>query len=130
MRGLQLSNHLVDVDARYLRDAYTTPEYRLWSIDDRHPAMIRTNGSDGVAVHVEVWRGPFEGIAAVLLREPPGLTIGKVRLGSGEEVLGVVGEPALVEGHREITEHGGWREYLAAEASARATAEAATAELS
>ena len=30
-------------------------------------------------------------------------------------VLGVLGEPALVEGHREITSYGGWRAYVAAE---------------
>jgi len=49
-----------------------------------------------------------------LLNEPPGLCIGKVRLEDGSIVLGVLGEPALVEGHREITSYGGWRGYLAA----------------
>ena len=28
--------------------------------------------------------------------------------------LGVLGEPALCEGQREITEYGGWRAYVAA----------------
>ena len=28
-------------------------------------------------------------------------------------VLGVIGEPALVEGHHEITGYGGWRAYAA-----------------
>jgi hypothetical protein len=28
-------------------------------------------------------------------------------------VLGVLGEPALVEGQREITDYGGWRSYVA-----------------
>ena len=59
--------------------------------------------------------GREEGIAAhavVLLREPEGLTVGKVTLEDGETVLGVVGEPALVEGMREITAWGGWRAYL------------------
>jgi hypothetical protein len=31
----------------------------------------------------------------------------------GEEVLGVLGEPLLCEGQREISEHGGWRAYIA-----------------
>jgi hypothetical protein len=57
----------------------------------------------------------------VLLGEPPGLCIGKVRLADGEETLGVLGEPILCEGQREITEYGGWRAYVAARgASARA----------
>jgi len=32
-------------------------------------------------------------------------------------VLGVLGEPFLCEGQREITEHGGWRAYIAAQQS-------------
>jgi allophanate hydrolase len=36
-----------------------------------------------------------------------------VRLEDGSLVLGVLGEQALVEGHREITKYGGWRAYLA-----------------
>ena len=57
-------------------------------------------------------------MATILLREPPGLCIGKVRLADGEETLGVLGEPALCEGMREITEHGGWRAYIAARGKA------------
>ena len=37
----------------------------------------------------------------------------KVMLEDGSEVLGVLGEPILVEGQREITQHGGWRAYVA-----------------
>jgi hypothetical protein len=39
------------------------------------------------------------------------LSIGKVVLGDGEEVLGVLGEPWLCERAREITAFGGWRAY-------------------
>ena len=39
----------------------------------------------------------------ILLAEPSGLCVGKVRLADGEETLGVLGEPALCEGQREIT---------------------------
>jgi hypothetical protein len=62
---------------------------------------------------------PLDGLARVLLHEPHGLCVGKVRLTTGEEVLGVLGEPALVEGQREITEYGGWREYLATNPDAK-----------
>jgi hypothetical protein len=36
-------------------------------------------------------------------------------------VLGVLGEPFLCEGEREITAHGGWRAYTAAQQSGSAT---------
>ena len=35
------------------------------------------------------------GFAQLLIGEPPGLRIGKVRLADGEETLGVLGRPAL-----------------------------------
>ena len=113
MRGLELNPTMIDAGAVFVRETTTAPSYRLWSIDDRHPAMIRV-ASGGVPVAVEVWAVPPEGMAKILLQEPPGLCIGKVKLADGEEVLGVIGEPLLVEGQREISSHGGWRAYLAA----------------
>jgi hypothetical protein len=113
MRGLELNPNLVSAGATFVRDATTMPAYRLWSIHDRHPAMVRV-ASGGVAVAVEVWEVPLEGLATILLKEPPGLCIGKVTLAGGEEILGVLGEPLLCEGQREITAYGGWRAYIAA----------------
>jgi hypothetical protein len=110
MRGLELNPNLLDVGATFVREDKTEPCYRLWSIDDRHPAMQRTPG-EGAAIAVEVWDVPLAGLAEVLLREPPGLAIGKVALADGTVVLGVLGEPFLCDGRREITSFGGWRAY-------------------
>jgi hypothetical protein len=115
MRGLKLSPNMATAGATFVRDATTEPVYRLWSINDDHPAMVRVTDGTGVKVAVEVWTVPAAGLAAILLNEPPGLCVGKVRLDDGSIVLGVLGEPALVEGHREITAYGGWRAYIAAE---------------
>lgn len=111
MRDLELNSNLTDTGATFARDDETAPCYRLWSIDDRHPAMIRTTGDAGVSVHLEVWDIPLQGLASVLSKEPAGLAVGKVLLADGTVVLGVLGEPFLVEGQREITEFGGWRAY-------------------
>jgi gamma-glutamylcyclotransferase (GGCT)/AIG2-like uncharacterized protein YtfP len=113
MRGLELNGNLVAAGATFVEETRTAPVYRLWSIDDRHPAMIRVDDGGGAAIAVEVWSVPPEGLAAILLKEPPGLCIGKVRLEDGREVLGVLGEPALCAGQREITTSGGWRAYAA-----------------
>ena len=112
MRGLELYRNMLDTGATFVREATTVPAYRLWSINDRHPAMIRV-ASGGVSVAVEVWAVPPDGLAQILIQEPSGLCIGKVTLTDGEEVLGVLGEPLLCEGQREITQHGGWRVYIA-----------------
>lgn len=112
MRGLELNGNMQLVEAEFVREALTEPTYRLWSIYDRHPAMLRVS-QGGSAIAVEVWAVPAEGISKLLLLEPPGLCIGKVRLLDGEEVLGVLGEPILCEGKKEITAWGGWRAYIA-----------------
>ncbi|MCY7320708.1 MAG: glutamyl-tRNA amidotransferase [Phormidesmis sp. CAN_BIN36] len=111
MRGLELNGNLLLAGATFVRETTTEPAYRLWSIDDRHPAMLKVT-EGGVAIAVEVWAVPASGVSTLLMLEPAGLCIGKVRLSDGEEVLGVLGEPFLCEGQREITQFGGWRSYI------------------
>ncbi|MDJ0572895.1 MAG: hypothetical protein QNJ53_28180 [Pleurocapsa sp. MO_192.B19] len=112
MRGLELNNNLLAVGATFVREAITEPTYRLFSIGDVHPAMMRVK-TGGVAIAVEVWAVPPAGLAQILLNEPPGLCIGKVRLDDGSEILGVVGESICCENGKEITQYGGWRNYIA-----------------
>jgi hypothetical protein len=40
---------------------------------------------------------PADGLVSILSKEPAGLSIGKVTLAGGEEVLGVLAEPFLTE---------------------------------
>lgn len=112
MRGLELNHNLLAVNATFIQETMTKPCYRLWSIGDRHPAMVRVS-ERGRAIAVEVWAVPAAGLVQILLQEPPGLCIGKVELWNGETALGVLGEPILCEGQLEITDWGGWRAYLA-----------------
>jgi hypothetical protein len=121
MRGYELNRNLTELGCEFVREAQTAPVYRLWSIAGRHPGMIRTTAGDGAPIAVEVWRVPLAGVAAVLLREPPGLSIGKIELDDGTETLGVLAEPALVEGHPEITHLGGWRAFTHADESGVST---------
>ena len=112
MRGFTLNENLLAAGASFIRETTTGRSYRLWSIDDRHPAMVRV-AKGGAAIAVEVWDVPDAGLAAILLGEPRGLCVGKVLLADGEETLGVLGESVLCEGQREITRYGGWRAYVA-----------------
>lgn len=113
MRGLELNPNLLNVGASFVREARTEQAYRIWSIGDRHPGMVRV-AEGGVCVDVEIWSVPAAGVATVLLQEPPGLSIGKVKLSDGEIVLGVLAEPLLCVDQHEITLYGGWRRYIAA----------------
>jgi hypothetical protein len=114
MRGLELNPNMLAVGASFVREDRTETGYRIWSIGDRHPAMLRTPG-EGTSVALEVWSVPSAGLATILQNEPPGLSIGKVVLADGSIVLGVLGEPFLCQGQREITSFGGWRAYTAAQ---------------
>ena len=53
MRGLELNGNLTAAGAHFVREAATAPEYRLWSIGDRHPAMLRVR-QGGAMIALEV----------------------------------------------------------------------------
>jgi len=119
MRGLELNPNMLAAGATFVREDKTAACYRIFSINDRHPAMLRVMG-EGARVALEIWDVPADGVAQILLNEPPGLAIGKVLLDDGSIVLGVLGEPFLCEGQKEITALGGWRAYIAARKNAQA----------
>ncbi len=111
MRGLELNRNMLDAGAAFVREAVTAPVYRLWSVGNRYPAMIRV-ADGGAAITVELWQVDAAGLMRILEQEPPGLTIGRILLAGGDEVLGVLAEPYVVAGQVEITQWGGWRAYL------------------
>jgi hypothetical protein len=117
MRGLELEPNLVNLGATFVREDRTEPAYRLYSINDIHPAMVRVppaNATNGVSVAVEIWSVPADGVATLLEKEPPGLSIGKAKLQNGSIVLGVIAEPALVIGMKDISSYNGsFRDYIA-----------------
>ncbi len=112
MSGLELDQNLLDAGAIFVRQDRTGLFYQLWSIKDRYPGMVRTNSGNSGAISLEIWDINEVGIIRVLEREPAGLVLGRVVLESGDEVLGILAEPYIVEGMLEITSFGGWRNYL------------------
>jgi len=114
MRGMKDCDRMVAAGAQFLGEATTAPVFRMWTVKDDHPAMIRVN-QGGSAIPVELWSLSPIGLLQILRSEPFGLTLGRYPLDDGTEVIGVLGEPAYVEGQREITEYGGWRAYVRAE---------------
>ena len=119
MRGLALNPSLLSVGATFVAEAQTAPAYRLWSIGDAYPGMLRT-GRGGAAIWLELWELEAGGLIQILEGEPAGLTLGRVLLADGRSVLGILSEPFAVEAQREITSFGGWRAYLASRAQSSA----------
>jgi len=109
MRGLELNHHLLELGGVFVEETLTAPLYRLWSINDQHPAMQRC--SSGGQISLEIWRIESSNIGELLNREPAGLSVGKILLADNREVLGILGESFLCQGMQEITHFGGWRGY-------------------
>ena len=112
MRGLELEGNLKQAGAIFLKESKTEQSYRLYSINDKYPAMIKV-ASGGNTVDVELYEISEEGLQEVLSKEPPGLTIKEITLIDGSLVQGVVGLEEITKGQKEITTYGGWRNYLA-----------------
>ena len=113
MAGLPLNHQVVSLGGRFLREARTRPEYRLYALGAR-PGLLRAEG--GAAIAGELWALPTTAIGALLAQVAPPLGFGSVELEDGR-VLGFVAEAAGVAGAPDITTHGGWRAWLAARAN-------------
>jgi hypothetical protein len=111
MRGMRSASRMSASGAVFMRDVSTAPVYRLWSILDRHPGMIRF-ASSGAAIAAELYAVPRVSFPQVVEEEAPGLSVGRVLLADGTSPLGVIIEPWRIEGMAEITHHGGWRSYV------------------
>ncbi|HHH76622.1 MAG TPA: glutamyl-tRNA amidotransferase [Phycisphaerae bacterium] len=109
MRGLKLNNNLLEVGAVFVREEHTAPCYRMWSIDDNYPAMQRDD--HGSSLSLELWSLETDGLMSILIKEPPGLALGKISLADGSTEFGVLGEASICQNQKEITSYGGWREY-------------------
>lgn len=100
--------------ATFLEDVRTAPAYRLYSIGDRYPAMIRDD-LQGASIAAELYEVPDATWPRIRDSEPPGLYRGPVELEDGRQVEGMLGEATIVRSAEavEITRHGGWRAYIA-----------------
>jgi gamma-glutamylaminecyclotransferase len=113
MRGLALHSNLDG--ATFLGEARTAPCYRVYSIGDRHPGMFEV-AEGGVSVAGEIYLVPDEVWQRVEAGEPPGLYCGPVKLDDGRVLQGILFPREMAEGkHKDISRHGGWRAYMAAE---------------
>ena len=115
LAGQPLNHQLTDRRAVLVASTTTAPEYRLHALATTppKPGLVRTPGR-GAAIEVEVWAIDAAGFGEFVAAIPAPLGVGKVQLADGTEVPGFLCEPHALEDAPDITEHGGWRAYLAA----------------
>jgi allophanate hydrolase len=109
MAGLPLNHQIATRGGRFLREAATAPDYRLYALGNR-PGLVRA--TPGAAIAGEVWALPTAAIGPLLAEVPPPLGFGTVTLADGP-CLGFLAESAGIAGAGDITGTGGWRAYLA-----------------
>ncbi len=113
MSGLPLNGELVKLGGRFIKAAKTAPTYRLYGLaggPPLRPGLMRD--AQGASIEVEIWALPAESVGAFLGGIPAPLGLGTVTLEGGQAVKGFICEAAGLEGARDITEFGGWRNYL------------------
>ena len=121
MSGLPLNPQITSRGGRLLRQARTTPSYRLYALGNR-PGLLRaasraaTSAASGGIIEGEVWALPTAAIGSLLAEVPPPLGFATVELDDGP-CLGFLAEAAGIE-HApnlaiDITALGNWRAFLA-----------------
>jgi gamma-glutamylcyclotransferase (GGCT)/AIG2-like uncharacterized protein YtfP len=110
MRGEPLHGNLAG--ATFIGPARTAPRYRLFTVRDRHPAMIPAGAGLGVSVSGELYELDLAQLQHVLDHEPPGLGLGVIELEEGIRTLGILWTaPGMPELAIDISSYGGWRAY-------------------
>ena len=116
LSGMPLNHELRAHGSRFIAATATAPDYRLYALPGAvppKPGLLRVAAGQGSAIAVEVWAMLPEPFGRFTAAVPPPLSIGSVRLADGRWVKGFLVEAEAVNGARDISSFGGWREFLA-----------------
>ena len=117
---MRMRNEMQAAGALFLREARTSPDYRLFALAGGPPArpgLLRVTAGAGAAIAVEIWALPAEAFGRFVAGIPAPLGIGRLRLADGGSCQGFLVEEAGTHDARDISGFGGWRAYVAAQPS-------------
>jgi allophanate hydrolase len=117
LSGMPLNSQLLERGAVLVSKAVTAPNYRLFALREStppKPGLLRVGDGEGHCIEVEIWEMPSEhyGSFVALIASPLG--IGVLQLADHGRVQGFVCEPQGLHDALDISEYGGWRNYLSA----------------
>ncbi len=119
LSAMPLNHELQALNARFLEEAVTAPDYRLFALENlspAKPALLRVAPGGGSPIAVEIWALGAAEFGRFVAAVPPPLSIGTLTLADGRQVKGFLGEAEAVRDARDISAFGGWRAYVAAKA--------------
>lgn len=115
LTGQPLNHQLTDLGARRTAEIRTAPDYTLTALDTvpPKPGLVRVAPGRGGAVSGELWLLSPAALGRFLAALPAPMSLGRVRLSDGSEVLGFQCDPHTASAGTDITRLGGWLAYLA-----------------
>jgi allophanate hydrolase len=115
LSGMPLNHELRSHQAQFLETIPTAPDYRLYALAGTtppKPGLLRVAPKCGSAMEVEVWAMPTEPFGRFVAAVPPPFSIGSIKLADGRVVKGFLVEAEAVNGARDISNFGGWRNFV------------------
>jgi allophanate hydrolase len=116
LSGQPLNWQLTQRGGKLIKTSKTSPHYRFYALANTtppKPGLVREPAFNGPGIEVEVWALPANTVGTFVEGVPQPLSIGTLELEDGSLVKGFLVEPVGTEGGLEITQLGGWRNYLA-----------------
>ena len=120
LAGLVATHELTSRGARFLRAGPTTPDYRLYALAGGppfRPGLMRVAAGAGFAIATEVWAVAPDALGSFMAGVPAPLGIGTTSLADGTTPKGFIVEAEGTVGARDISEFGGWRNFMASRAA-------------
>ena len=115
LSDMPLNHELTSRGARLVNATHTAPVYQLFALPGTRPpkpGLVRVAGI-GNAIAVEVWEMPLDRYGDFVAGVPAPLAIGTLDLADGTRVQGFVCEAYAIVGALDISNYGGWRDFVA-----------------
>lgn len=117
LAGQPLNWQLTERGGSLVACTRTSPNYALYALPDgKRPALVKLN-APGSAIEVEVWRMPAAAFGSFVCGIPAPLGIGKIELEDGSELPGFICDGYGLEGAKDVSNFGGWRNWLSEKAA-------------
>jgi allophanate hydrolase len=114
LSGMVLNHELTALGAKFVAATRTAANYKLFvlSTTPPKPGLVRVSEAAGEGIAVEVWSLTAKAFGKFVAALPAPMGIGKVTLADGSVHPGFLCESQALDGAKDITSFGGWRNYL------------------